>query len=214
MLLELYQAQRRALTYVAMEGIAFALSVSFGLTFVAGYKMGAYGQILGGFIAQALMMIAAVVLLFRGWFTTRLAWRHVSDALSFGLPFVPHLLSAWALTFVDRIMLEHYVPLRDVGFYNLGYNLGMGMLVLVTSINQAYQPHYYGLMSSDAAGAENKILRIVSFYVAVLGFFTFAGIALAPAEVIALRGEIPTGSYIRPANPPELPLGGSLLFRR
>ena len=183
MLLELYQAQRRALTYVAMEGMAFLLSVSLGLTFVAGYKMGAYGQILGGFIAQALMMIIAVVLLFRGWFTTRLAWRHVSDALSFGLPFVPHLLSAWALTFVDRIMLEHYVPLRDVGFYNLGYNLGMGMLVLVTSINQAYQPHYYGLMSSNAAGAENKILRIVSFYVAVLGLITLAG-SLFAGEVI------------------------------
>lgn len=183
MLLELYQAQRRALTYVAMEGTAFVLSVSLGLTFVAGYKMGAYGQILGGFIAQVLMMIVAVVLLFRGWFTTRLAWRHVSDALSFGLPFVPHLLSAWALTFVDRVMLEHYVPLRDVGFYNLGYNLGMGMLVLVTSINQAYQPYYYGLMSSDAPAAENKILKIVSLYLAVLGLVTLAG-SLFAGEVI------------------------------
>ena len=183
MLFELYQAQRRALTYVAMEGMAFGLSVSLGLTFVAGYKMGAYGQILGGFIAQVLMMIVAVVLLFRNWFTTRLAWRHVGDALSFGLPFVPHLLSAWALTFVDRIMLEHFVPLRDVGFYNLGYNLGMGMLVLVTSINQAYQPYYYGLMSSDPAGAESKILRIVSFYIAGLGLITLAG-SLFAGEVI------------------------------
>ena len=157
-LLSIYQAQQRAMAYVTLEGIGFALSVIFGLTFVASYKMGAYGQILGAFISQVAMMIVAIVLLFRGWFTLRLAWRHVWNALAFGLPLVPHLLSAWALTFVDRIMLEHYVPLRDVGFYNLGYNLGMGMLVLVTSINQAYQPYYYGLMSSTPE-PESKILK-------------------------------------------------------
>ena len=172
------------MAYVTLEGIGFALSVIFGLTFVAGYKMGAYGQILGGFISQVTMMIVAIVLLFRGWFTLRLAWRHVWNALVFGLPLVPHLLSAWALTFVDRIMLEHYVPLRDVGFYNLGYNFGMGMLVLVTSINQAYQPYYYGLMSSTPE-PESKILKIVSFYVAALGLVTLAG-SLFAGELIAL----------------------------
>src|SRR5205823_5209770 len=122
-------------------------------------------QILGGFIAQITMTSIAIALLFRNWFTAHLSWRHVGSALVFGLPLVPHLLSAWALTFVDRIMLEHFVPLRDVGFYNLGYNFGMGMLVLVTSINQAYQPYYYGLMSAGAA-PEQKIIKIVSGYVA------------------------------------------------
>src|SRR5205807_17456 len=151
MLLSLYQAQQRAQAYVAFEGTGFLLSIALGLTFVAGYRMGAYGQILGGFIAQGALAGVAIVVLCRDWFTTQLKWRHVGSALVFGLPLVPHLLSAWALTFVDRIMLEHFVPLGDVGFYNLGYNLGMGMLALVTSINQAYQPYYYGLMSSQAA---------------------------------------------------------------
>lgn len=183
-LLTLYQAQQRVTAYVVMEGIAFAVSVIFGLIFVAGYRMGAYGQILGAFIAQAAMTIAAIVLLFREWFTTRLAWRHVWNALIFGLPLVPHLLSAWALMFVDRIMLEHFVPLPDVGFYNLGYNLGMGMLVLVTSINQAYQPYYYGLMSSTPE-PHSKILKIVSVYFGVLGLVTLFG-SLFAGELIAL----------------------------
>ena len=183
-LLSLYQAQQRVAAYVTLEGIGFALSVIFGLTFVASYKMGAYGQILGAFISQAVITVVAIVLIFHGWFTTRLAWRHVWDALVFGLPLVPHLLSAWALTFVDRIMLEHYVPLRDVGFYNLGYNLGMGMLVLVTSINQAYQPYYYGVMNS-APDPDKKILRIVSLYIAGLGLITLAG-SLFAGEIIRL----------------------------
>jgi O-antigen/teichoic acid export membrane protein len=184
LLLTLYQTQQRAAAYITIEGIAFVISVVLGLIFVAGYRMGAYGQILGGFIAQVIVTLIAVILLVRDWFTPRLAWHHVWNALIFGLPLVPHLLSGWALTFVDRVMLEHFVPLRDVGFYNLGYNLGMGMLVLVTSINQAYQPYYYGLMSS-APEPNNKILRVTSFYVAVLGLVTLAS-SLFAGELIAV----------------------------
>ena len=182
MLLSLYQAQQRAMAYVTIEGAGFLLSIIFGLTFVAGYRMGAYGQILGALIAQVAVALVTIILLCRNWFTTHLAWRHVGNALIFGFPLVPHLLSAWALTFVDRIMLEHFVPLQDVGFYNLGYNLGMGMLMLVTSINQAYQPYYYGLMRSESA-PQKKIVKIVSGYVAAVGLVTLAG-SLFAGEII------------------------------
>jgi len=184
MLLTLYQTQQRAAAYITIEGVGFVASVILGLIFVAGYTMGAYGQILGGFISQTIITAITVILLIRDWFTPKLAWHHVWNALVFGLPLVPHLLSGWALTFVDRVMLEHFVPLRDVGFYNLGYNLGMGMLVLVTSINQAYQPYYYGLMSSAPEPA-SKILRVTSLYVAVLGLVTLAG-SLFAGELIGL----------------------------
>src|ERR1700736_655 len=109
MLLSLYQAQQRVGAYVIIEGLGFVLSVIVGLVLVVQYRMGAYGQILGGFVSQLALMVIAAILVFRDWFTPRMAWRHVYNALIFGLPLVPHLLSGWALTFVDRIMLEHFV---------------------------------------------------------------------------------------------------------
>jgi len=36
-----------------------------------------------------------------------------------------------------RVMLAKMVPLDEVGRYTLGYTLGMGMLMIVTSINDA-----------------------------------------------------------------------------
>ena len=183
-LLFIYQTQQRPVAYVTMEGIGFVLSVCFGLTFVAHYKMGAYGQILGAFIAQIVVTAISTVIMFRDWFSRHLRLAPVWDALKFGLPVVPHLLSGWALTFVDRIMLEHYVDLRDVGFYNLGYNLGIGMLVLVTSINQAYQPYYYDAMASPAE-SESKILKVTSVFLAAVGLITLAGCLFA-GELISL----------------------------
>lgn len=179
-----YQAQQRALAYIILEAAGFILSVGFGLFFVVHYKMGAYGQILGGFIGQAVVTAIALVIVFQDWFSPHLALKPVWDALKFGLPLVPHLLSGWALTFVDRIMLEHFVPLSDVGYYNLGYNLGMGMLVLVTSINQAYQPHYYDLMRSGRE-PEKRIIRITSLSIAGLGVITLFG-SLFAGELITV----------------------------
>jgi O-antigen/teichoic acid export membrane protein len=97
---------------------------------------------------------------------------------------VPHLLSGWVLAFVDRVMLARMVPLDDMGRYTLAINLGMVMLMIVTSINDAYQPYYYNLMTSSQ-NPQPKILRIILFYLAGLGFIALIGSIFA-GELIAL----------------------------
>jgi len=72
-------------------------------------------------------------------------------------------------------MLDHYVPLRVVGFYKPGYNLGMACWFLVTSINQAYQPYLLWPHEFDAAGAEGKILKNCLFLHRGPGAYTLAG---------------------------------------
>ena len=180
----LYQAQQKVKKCVLLDFVGFTLSVAIGLLLVVGWKKGIYGYILGGCIAQVSIALLATGLLIREWFVPKVEWRHISSSLAFGLPLVPHLLSAWALTFVDRVMLERMVPLDEVGRYTLGYTLGMVMLMVVTSINDAYQPYYYNLMSSSP-NPQPRIRRIISFYLAGLGCVTLIGSIFA-GEFIAL----------------------------
>lgn len=180
----LYQAQQKAHKCILLDFASFLLLVGISLFLVVSRGQGAYGMMLGGCIAQGLVALVATGFLLKDWFTFKLQWRHIATTLAFGLPIVPHLLSGWALTFVDRVMLERYVPLDEVGRYSLGYNLGMIMSMIVTSLNEAYQPYYYNLMSSDSA-PEKKILKIISVYVSSLGFLSLGGCLFA-GEVIAL----------------------------
>lgn len=180
----LYQAQQKVRKCVTFDFGSFILSTVICLIFVVGWKMGVYGMLLGGCIAQTLVALIITGFLLKEWFVPRLEWRHISSTLVFGLPIVPHLLSGWALAFVDRVMLARMVSLDDVGRYTLAINLGMVMLMIVTSINNAYQPYYYNLMTSSQ-NPQPKILRIILFYLAGLGFIALIGSIFA-GELIAL----------------------------
>jgi O-antigen/teichoic acid export membrane protein len=180
----LYQAQQKVKKCVTLDLVGFVLSIGICLLLVVGLRKGIYGMILGGCIAQILTALIVSGLLVREWFVPKVEWRHISSTLVFGLPIVPHLISAWALSFVDRVMLAKMVPLDEVGRYTLGYTLGMVMLMIVTSINDAYQPYYYNLMTSSP-NPQPKILRIISFYLAGLGFVALIGSIFA-GELIAL----------------------------
>ncbi len=180
----LYQAQQKAWKCVTLDLAGFFLSIGISLLLVVAWKEGIYGMMLGGCVAQTLTTLIITGLLLKEWFVPRLEWRDISNTLAFGLPIVPHLLSGWVLGFVGRIMLERMVPLEEVGRYTLAYNLGMVLLIMITSINQAYQPHYFNLMTSSP-NPQPKILRILSFYIAGIGFVTLVG-SLFAGELVQL----------------------------
>ena len=78
--------------------------------------------------------VFVMYLAYKNWFTWHVKWKYIRDALDYGLPLVPHALAGWALLASDRLILEHYVSLTELGLYNFGYKLGMVMSFLVYGI--------------------------------------------------------------------------------
>jgi O-antigen/teichoic acid export membrane protein len=195
----LYQAQQKVKKCVTLDLVGFVLSVGISLILVVGLRKGVYGMILGGCIAQILTALIISGFLIREWFVPRVEWGHISRSLSYGLPFVPHLLAGWVLAFVDRVMLERMVPLDDVGRYTLAINLAMIMLMIVTSIKDAYEPYYYNLMSTDAI-PDRKIIRIFSMYVMAVGLLALFGSLFAEDLIMLLTPARYHGSakYVAP----------------
>jgi O-antigen/teichoic acid export membrane protein len=180
----LYQAQQKVKKCISLDFGSFVLGTVISLILVVGLKKGVYGMIMGGCVAQIFITLIATVLLLREWFVPKVEWGHISRSLSYGLPFIPHLLAGWVLAFVDRVMLERMVPLDDVGRYTLAINLSMVMLLIVTSIKDAYEPYYYNLLSTDAH-PDRKIIRIFSMYVTAVGLLALFG-SLFAEELIML----------------------------
>jgi O-antigen/teichoic acid export membrane protein len=181
----LYQAQQKVRKCVALDFGGFVVSMVISLILVVGLSKGVYGMMLGSCIASVLSALVISGLLLREWFVPRVEWGHVSRSLSYGLPFIPHLLAGWVLAFVDRVMLERMVPLDDVGRYTLAINLGMVMFMIVTSIKDAYEPYYYNLLSSDAH-PDRKIIRIFSVYVTAIGLLALFGSLFAEDLIMLL----------------------------
>jgi O-antigen/teichoic acid export membrane protein len=127
-------------------GIFFASSAA-SVTFVL-LGWGAVG-ILFGQLVGALAGLAITVVL--GLRIAGISYERsvVAPALRFGLPLVPHLVSAWALRLADRMLIGLLIglpasqALDELGVYSLGYQLGFVITVIVSSFNAAWSPWFF-----------------------------------------------------------------------
>jgi O-antigen/teichoic acid export membrane protein len=174
----LYQAQQKARNYVYVGYGRYLLGVLANLILVVVLRQGAYGKLLGQLVSGALVAAVVLSLAWRRWFTPHIEWKHIRDGLAFSLPLVPHLVAAWALQAADRVILERFVSLDEMGLYNFGYTLGMVMSFLVTGINQAWAPYYYRLMENNP-NPKKKVIQVVSIYVALIGGICLVGVLFA-----------------------------------
>jgi O-antigen/teichoic acid export membrane protein len=166
--LALLQAEERARTYVALS-VWTALSTTAVTLWLVLRGGGARGYLLGVLIGSAL---AAVPYLALTLGRVRPAFRvHLlTAALAFSLPLVPHMLAGWILEMSDRAILTRFLPLREVGIYSLGYQLGAALGLLTTAFNAAWVPFLFGTLKSEGAEAHRKLARLTTYYAVALCF--------------------------------------------
>ena len=110
--------------------------------------LGAAGLLMGQLVGAAFGVLLTTVLVLR-IAGVRYDRTSIPPALRFGLPLVPHLVSAWALRLADRLLISVLIglpaaqALGELGAYSLGYQLGYVITVLVSSFNAAWSPWFF-----------------------------------------------------------------------
>lgn len=160
--LMLFRVREQATVYVVYTVSRFLISTVAIIYFVAYLQRGAVGSLEGQFLANLIYFIPFT------WVTLRSAMpvlrrRFIKMTLRFSLPLVPHQLSGWALSISDRILLERYVSLDQLGLYSLGYRLAMVLDIILTSINMAWAPFFYRTASTEE-DAPHTIARITTYF--------------------------------------------------
>ncbi len=171
--LVIFRVQERPRCYVAYTVGAFLLTTAAILYYVVGRREGALGNLRGVMIASGIMAVLYVLTTFRH---AALAFRRrwVAEGFVYGLPVVPHLLAHWALTLSDRSILNHLVPLEQLGVYTLAYQVSIALSLIMQALNTAWMPFFYRVASEP--DAERKLARFFTYY---LGIATFAALGLA-----------------------------------
>ena len=177
--LSLYRTQQNARAFIFGQAGDTLLTLVFTVLFVVVGRLGAKGVLLGSMLASAITAIVLSALLIRKWFSIHMHLKYVWISLAFGLPLVPHSLSTWIMTSMDRVLLEPRVTLSELGLYNLGYQIGQIMAILVGGINFAWAPYYYNLVKTDP-NAIRRIKQVSELYVAVVGGVCLVGVLFSP----------------------------------
>lgn len=192
--LSLYRAREQALRYVVLNGLEFLVSLGGIIYFVAVLQQGALGKIKGGFYAGLLFFVVFLVLTLREG-TASFSVSKLKNALRFGLPLIPHALSAWVLAAADRFLLERMTSLSEVGLYNLGYQIGMVMSLIVTAVNFSWSPIFYDI-ASNRADAKVLLSRVFTIYIVFISTLTVGVILFSREVILILAAEPFHGAYL------------------
>ena len=179
------QLQQKAGSFVILSIMQFVANTAFILWFVVGLNAGAEGMLKGQMLGCGIMF---PVFLFIGFKIINFSFNPsiLKESLKFSLPMMPSLLSAWVLNLSDRIFIERYFTLADVGIYSLGYKIAGLVLIISAAFNLAYNPVFYQLANSDdQVAAKKQLFSYNNTYVMVILLLCFL-ISLFSKDVIVI----------------------------
>jgi O-antigen/teichoic acid export membrane protein len=165
----LWQAEQRAKPFCIYQisQMFFDLIISIGL--VVGLALGWLGRLTGLTLATFIFAILSlIVIINRGYIKICINILHIRDALVFGVPLIPHVLSIWFMTSIDRFFINHFVGLGDTGIYSVGYQIGMIIGIIATAFNKAWAPFFYGKMNEVDDPGKLQLVKFTYIYFIVI----------------------------------------------
>jgi O-antigen/teichoic acid export membrane protein len=175
--LALYQIQEKPASYSALAVACFVFTAFATVCRVIVQRGGAEG-LLSGKLIGALLTLALAIWLLRQWLDGGWQKSFIREALPLALPLVPHMMLALGLVVADRLILQRYRSMQEVGLYSLAYTIGMMMFLVTSSLGQAWSPVFYRMASQ---GDVNRPLigRILAAILLLLGAVAMFGAAIA-----------------------------------
>ena len=107
----------------------------------------------------------------------------VKKSLKFSVPLVPHLIFWWIMDLSDRMLLQYYTTLSEVGVYALGYNMASVMMVAIAGLNNAWAPYFFSM--SNRPGAKDIIAKLLLYGLCVVMFVGLV-LVLVARELVLL----------------------------
>lgn len=133
-----YRVNEDAKGFVALSVGRTVLQYIFVLLLVAIFKMGLFGSLMGRLLGCVPFAIIYVLIIKRkGIFS--LNKEQIKHALLFSLPLLPGALSYLVISMFDRIILERYVSLNELGLYSVASTLALTLNIIIQGIYRSFE---------------------------------------------------------------------------
>jgi O-antigen/teichoic acid export membrane protein len=185
-----WQVRGQARLYGALQIFQSALNMVLSLLLVVAIPWGAAGRI-GAYVAAiGVVAILALVLLHRDRLFAFFVWRPdlIKEALSYGVPLVPHVAGAFALSSVDRVVITNELGLSETGQYMVAVQLAGAMSIVFDAVNRAYTPWLFENLRTGSADRNREIVRFTYYGFGLLLLGAALAFVVGPPLVTWLAG--------------------------
>lgn len=181
LILVLWQASKNPISYGAMRLSHALLDAGGSIVLVVILALSWQGRLSGMLAAWLCMASIAIFFLIRGgWLAKSIDIACVKDALSYGVPLIPHSVGGVLLGLTDRFIVNNILDVANTGIYVVAVQLGLIIGLVADSFNKAFAPWLMQNLVSISDDSKTKIVRFTYLYfLAIISLATLAAV-LAP----------------------------------
>ena len=178
----IFQAKKQPINFGKFKICLTILNVLLSLLFVVVLMYGWEGRLFGIVGSYFLFSIIGLIVLLKiDAVDIIFDIDSIKKILSFGVPLLPHTIAGVLLAYSSRFFLANMIDNDAVGIYTVAFQVASVVLLIMTSINQAWAPNLYEVLNS--APNQNVKLGIVKQTYKVMIFMlitTFLFIVFVP----------------------------------
>ncbi len=139
---------------------------SIAVTLVVFARLGVLGLLWGNLISSLVFALVYITQTLR-WYPPRFSLTRLGAIFRYSLPLFVHGLAGWILMLSDRLILQRWVTLAEVGIYSIGYTLGTIVQNAAEAATNAWFPVFYasrtdGENARQATDAATYLLLAIS----------------------------------------------------
>ncbi len=187
--LEILRLQLRPRRYLVVSVINILTGFALTLIVVVALHRGLTGVYVSSALTNVVAFVAAIWAV-RGRLSRRFSLRMLRQVLAYGVPLVPISVASWAIGQSNRFFIKAHTGMADVGLYSAGNKVSQLMLLAVTAFSLAWGPFAFSI--SEEPDARRTYARVLTFYVAVMGWFALVLSLFAPLVL-----EVGRPAYVR-----------------
>lgn len=149
--LTVWVVKGEAIKYGTLQISNTAINSFLSLFFIFIVGMLWEGRLLGQAIAILIFGLLSVFFLYKqNLFKKPITLKlDIQDALKFGLPLIPHVIGAFVIYSMDRVIITNFLGTVAVGIYMVGVQLGQAMGLFADSFNKVFSPWLMKTLSND-----------------------------------------------------------------
>jgi O-antigen/teichoic acid export membrane protein len=173
------QLKQRAVAFTIISLLELLLNAGLILWWVVAERQGAVGYFKAQFWATLVLVPYFL------WLSWRIAEPKFKvgifvASLRFSAPVIPNLISAWLMNMANRVFLDRYATITDIGFYSFAYQLASVLIIICGAFNQAYSPVFYETAASaNQVAARQRLTFFNNLFALVVVWLAFAGALVA-----------------------------------
>jgi O-antigen/teichoic acid export membrane protein len=180
---------KQAVCSIFYSVVAISLTVIFVLVFHYGIAGVFIAQLIGGGLAFLLGFYFS-----RSSYEFRFYLDKFKEMAKFSIPLVPTLLATYVLGYADRLMINAYMTLNDLGLFGVGYRFTSVVNMLMLAIQGSITPIIFANYKKENTPVE--LSRIFNYFV----FLSLLGISFMSLFSLEAIKILTTPEYYYSAN--------------